>query len=114
MTVVGLDRAETERKQSADVINELDGVGLGVTPVDLQGSNSRSVIDGRELIALDGAREGEKLTSICTWCPGTCFSHRFTTCLAMMVRLMTVLGSRLTPCRERVPRTPPSEISTPW
>ena len=61
MAVVGTDRADTERKLSADVIDELDGVGLGVTAVDLQGSNARSVIDGCELIALDLAREGKKL-----------------------------------------------------
>ena len=61
MAVVGTDRADTERKLSADVIDELDSVGLGVTTVDFQGSNARSVIDGRELIALDGAREGKKL-----------------------------------------------------
>ncbi len=61
VAVVGTYRADTERKLSADVIDELDGVGLGVTAVDFQGSNARSIIDGRELIALDGAREGKKL-----------------------------------------------------
>ena len=61
VTVVGPDRADTERKLSADVIDELDGVGLGVTPVDLQGSNTRGVIDSRVLVALDGAREEKKL-----------------------------------------------------
>ena len=59
--VVGTDRADTERKLSTDVIDELDGVGLGVTTVDFQGTNAGGVIDGRELIALDGAREGKKL-----------------------------------------------------
>ena len=59
--VVATDRADTERKLSADVIDELDGVGLGVTAVDFQSTNARGVIDGRELIALDGAREGKKL-----------------------------------------------------
>ena len=114
VAVVGTDRADTERKPSTDEIDELDAVVLGVTTVDFQGTNARGVIDGRELIALDLAREGKKLDIDLHVVSRYLLFISFTTCLAMMVRLLTVLGSRWRPCRERMPRTPPLEISTPW
>ena len=46
MAIVRPDLAEAERKLFDDVIREIDGVGLGVLFLDLQGANARCIIDG--------------------------------------------------------------------
>ncbi len=50
VAAVGSDGLDPEGELLDDVIDEVDGVGLRVTPVDLQRPNPRRIIDGRVLI----------------------------------------------------------------
>ncbi len=49
MAAVGSDAAYPERELLHHVVDEVDGVGLCVTAVDLQRPNSRGIIDGCDL-----------------------------------------------------------------
>lgn len=51
VTPIGSDRVDSEGELLDDVIDEVDGVRLGVAAIDLQGADTRSVIDGCVLIA---------------------------------------------------------------
>jgi hypothetical protein len=51
MAVVGPDFFDAERERADDVVAEIDGVGLGVPVVDLEGADAGRVVDGRELEA---------------------------------------------------------------
>jgi hypothetical protein len=44
---------DAEREALDDVVEEIDGVGLGVPAVDLEGPGGRSVVDGGVLVAFD-------------------------------------------------------------
>jgi hypothetical protein len=49
MAVIGSDFLNAERKGCNDMIHEIDGIGLVVTFVDLQGTDSFRIINGRVL-----------------------------------------------------------------
>jgi hypothetical protein len=49
MAVIGSDFLNAERKGCNDVIHEIDGVGLVVAFVDLQGADTCGIINGRVL-----------------------------------------------------------------
>ena len=53
VAVVGPDLPDAEWEGSDHVVNEVDGVGLGVASVDLEGADTGCVVDGRELKAPD-------------------------------------------------------------
>lgn len=53
MAIVGSDLANAKREALDDVVDKVDGAGLGVFLVDLERSHPGRVIDGRELEATD-------------------------------------------------------------
>lgn len=53
MSPIGTDRVDAEGEMLPDVVNEIDRIGLSVTPIDSQSTNTRSIVDGRVLIAYD-------------------------------------------------------------
>ena len=53
MSTIGSDRMDPERELFNHVVDEVDGVLLRVTPIDLQRPDAGGVIDGRILEAAD-------------------------------------------------------------
>jgi hypothetical protein len=51
VAAIRAEGSDSKRELFHDVIDEVDGIGLRVTLVDFQRSNSRRVIDGRVLVA---------------------------------------------------------------
>jgi len=68
MAAIGADHLDAEGELVDDVIDEVDGVGLVVPGVDLDGPNAGGVVDGGVLVALNGgpfsALNERNLTSI--------------------------------------------------
>ncbi len=54
VAAVGLDRADPKRKLVDHVIDEVDGVGLGVAAIHLERAYAGGVVDGRVLVAPHG------------------------------------------------------------
>jgi len=52
-TVVDSDFPYPEREILNDVIDEIDGIGLGMTIIDPEGLDARRIINGRELVTAD-------------------------------------------------------------
>ncbi len=46
MAVIGPDFLDAERELVDDIVNEVDGIGLGMSIVDLERANAGGVIDG--------------------------------------------------------------------
>lgn len=65
MPVIGPDFADTERELIDDMIDEVDGVGLGMPLVDFERPHARCILDGRILEAANllpsFSDEGRKL-----------------------------------------------------
>jgi hypothetical protein len=51
VATIDLDGADLKRELLHDVVDEIDGVGLRVTAVDLQRANSRGIVDRCVLFA---------------------------------------------------------------
>ena len=54
MAIFGSNFTDTERKLFDDVVDEGNGVGLVVTPIDFEGPDTGSIINGSVLVTLDG------------------------------------------------------------
>ena len=52
MTVICTDFTDPERDLGDDVVDEGDGIGLGVAAIDLERPNAGGIIDGGVLVAL--------------------------------------------------------------
>jgi hypothetical protein len=53
MSAIGSDRVDPEGELLNDILDEVDGILLGVAPIDLQRANTGGVINGRILEAAD-------------------------------------------------------------
>jgi hypothetical protein len=51
VAAVGLDRADPKRKLFDHVVDEVDGVGLGVAAIHLERAYASGIVDGRVLVA---------------------------------------------------------------
>ena len=74
VTIVGTNFPDPEGKARDNVVNEGDGIGLGMPIIDLEGSDAGGVIDGCVLVAPDRfAVFSLKSQELHIDWPGTCF-----------------------------------------
>ena len=102
MPVIGADFLDAKWALVDDVVDEIDGVGLGVFCVDLKGadagSSSIAVYWKRRTFSPFFPMKVRNFTSIWMWWPGTCLLY----CFVWILRTRVPRGKRLRPWRLRM------------
>jgi hypothetical protein len=76
VAVIRPDFTDSERELFNDIVDEVDGIGLGVTSIDLECPDAGRIIDGGVLVRPDVftllPMKVRNLMSTGIWWPGTC------------------------------------------
>lgn len=114
MAIIGSDLTNAEREFFNDVVDEVDGIGIGMLFVDFQSTNPRRVIDGSVLetpylllVISDECQELNIHLNVMTW-------DLLLISLCMHLAHAGARGNLLSPWRRRIRETVESDILMSW